>query len=141
VLETEEEIVEADGAVRSEAVAHGGEIDGAMMLVDLDGVAAAEGDVRAAFAGEMGEDALAADGACGVGGGGGDLASLVCPEVMREEGAAHEVGLMGEELEGFGGLDGSGEIDGGGEDAGGVAGFYGAGGGLGEDAGETGSRE
>ena len=49
-----------------EAVAHGGEVDGAMVLVDLDGVAAAEGDVRAAFSGEVGEDALAADGAVGV---------------------------------------------------------------------------
>ena len=46
--------------------------------------------------------------------------------------------LSGEELEGLGGLDGGGEVDGGGEDAGGVAGFDGAGGGLGEDAGEAG---
>ena len=60
------------------------------------------------------------------------------PEIEGEEGAAHEVGLVGEELEGFGGLDGGGEVDGGGEDAGGVAGFDGAGGGLGEDAGEAG---
>ena len=49
-LEAEEEIVEADGAVGAEAVAHGGEVDGAVVLVDLDGVAAAEGDVRAALA-------------------------------------------------------------------------------------------
>ena len=49
-----------------ETVAHGDEVDGAVMLVDLDGVSAAEGDVRAAFAGEMGEDALAADIAAGV---------------------------------------------------------------------------
>ncbi len=48
------------------------------------------------------------------------------------------MGLVGEEFEGFGGLDGGGEVDGGGEDAGGVAGFYGAGWGLGEDAGEAG---
>jgi len=48
------------------------------------------------------------------------------------------VGLVGEELEGFGGLDGGGEVDGGGEDAGGVAGFDRAGGRLGEDAGKTG---
>ena len=70
------------------------------------------------------------------------LISLRCvgPEVEGEEGAAHEVGLVGEEFEGFGGLDGGGEVDGGGEDAGGVAGFDGAGGGLGEDAGEAGGR-
>src|ERR1700753_3285725 len=86
----------------------------------------------------MRESALATDEAVGVGGGGADLAALVCPEVVREEGAAHEVGLIGEELEGFGGLNGGGEGDGGGEDAGGVAGFDGAGGGLGKDAGEAG---
>src|SRR6266851_2962294 len=137
VLEAEEEVVIADGAVGAEAVTHGGEVDGAVMLVDLDGVAAAEGDVRAAFSGEMGEDALTADGAGWVGGAGVDLASLVCPEVIGEEGAAHEVGLVGEELEGFGGLEGGGQVDGGGEDAGGVAGFDGAGGGLGEDAGKA----
>ena len=74
----------------------------------------------------------------GLGVAGADLAALVGPEVVGEEGAADEVGLVGEEFEGFGGLDGGGEVDGGGEDAGGVAGFDGAGGGLGEDAGEAG---
>ena len=73
-------------AVGGEAVAHGGEVDGAVMLVDLDGVAAAEGDVRAAFAGEMGEDALAADGAAGVGRGGADLAALVASRDRRRAG-------------------------------------------------------
>ena len=34
-----------------EAGAHGGEVDGAVVLVDLDGVAAAESDVRTAFSG------------------------------------------------------------------------------------------
>ncbi len=76
-LEAEEEIVEPDGSVGAEAVAHGGEVDRALVLVDLDGVAAAEGDVRAAFAGKVREDALAADGAGGVGGTGVDFAALV----------------------------------------------------------------
>jgi hypothetical protein len=124
--------------VLGEAVAHGGEIDGAVALVDLDGVASAEGDVGAAFAGEVGEDSVTADSAAGTGGAGVDLAALVAPEVEGEKSAADEMGLSGEELEGFGGLDGGGEVDGGGEDAGGVAGFYRAGGGLGEDAGEAG---
>ena len=74
-FEAEEEVVEADFSVGEEAGAHGGEVYGAVVLVDLDGVAAAEGDVRAALAGEMREDALAADGAGRVGGGGVDLAS------------------------------------------------------------------
>jgi hypothetical protein len=77
-LEAEEQVIEADFlniAVGGEAVAHGGEVYGAVVLVDLDGVAAAEGDMRAADAGEVREDALAADGAGGVGGAGVDLAS------------------------------------------------------------------
>jgi hypothetical protein len=52
-LEAEEEIVEAEFpnvGLGGEAVAHGGEVDGAVMLVDLDGVAAAEGDVGTTFA-------------------------------------------------------------------------------------------
>ena len=87
-VEAEEEVIETDLAVGGEAVAHGGEINWAVMLVDLDGVSAAEGDVRAAFSGEMSEDALGADGAGGVGPGGIDLASLIAPEVEGEEGAA-----------------------------------------------------
>ena len=55
-FEAEEKFVEADLPMRGEAIAHGGEVDGAMMLVDLDGVAAAERDVRTAFAGKMSED-------------------------------------------------------------------------------------
>jgi hypothetical protein len=50
-FEPQEEIVETDVAVWGETVAHGVEVDWAMMLVDLDGVASAESDVRAAFSG------------------------------------------------------------------------------------------
>lgn len=135
--EAEEEIVETDFSVGEEAGAHGGEVDGAMVLMDLDRVPATEGDVRAADAGEVREEALAADGAVGVWGAGVDLATLVAPQVEGDEGSAHEVGLVGEEFEGFGGLNGGGEVNGCREDAGGVAGFDWAGGGLGEDAGET----
>ena len=65
--------------VGDEAVAHGGEVDGAVMLVDLDGVAAAESDVGATFAGKMGEDALAADAAGRIGRAGVDFAVFVGP--------------------------------------------------------------
>ena len=68
--EAEEEVVGAEVlnvGVGAEAGAHGGEVDGAVMLVDLDGVAAAESDVGAVLAGEMGEVALAADLAAGAG--------------------------------------------------------------------------
>ena len=94
-VEAEEEIVEADGTVGLEAVTHGGEVDGALVLVDLNGVTAAEGDVRAAFSGQVREDAFAADFAGGVGSAGVDLAPFVGPEVVGEEGSAEEVGLVG----------------------------------------------
>jgi hypothetical protein len=105
VLEAEEEVVEADSSMGLKTVSHGREVDGAVVLVDLDRVAAAEGDVRTAFTGQMGEDAFAADFACGVWFGGADLAALVAPEVVAQERAAHEVVLVREELEGLGDLD------------------------------------
>ena len=101
--------------------------------------------MRTIASGEVFEDVLVADLAAGAGGRGGDLGASEAegggeggPEVDGEQGAAKEVRLAGEELEGFGDLDGGGEVDGGGEDAGGVAGFDRAGGGLGEDAGQAG---
>jgi hypothetical protein len=140
-LKAEQEVVEADDSVGGETVAHGGEVHGTMVFVDLDGVAAAEGDVGAAFSGEMGEDALAADGAGRVRGGSIYFAAGAGPEIEGQEGSAYQVGLASEEFEGFGDLDGGGEIDGSIKDAGGVAGFHGTGWGFGEDAGKTGSRE
>ena len=47
--ELEQQPILSDVAVRAEPFGGGGEVDGAVMLVDLDGVAAAEGDVGAAF--------------------------------------------------------------------------------------------
>jgi hypothetical protein len=73
---TKEEIVAAEVVevgVQGEAVTEGGEVYGAVVFVDLHGVAAAEGDMRTAFAGEVGEDALAADGAVRIGEGSADL--------------------------------------------------------------------
>ena len=64
-------------------------------MVDLDGVAAAESDVGALVSGEVAEDALVTDFAVGAGGGGVDFGVSVRPEVVRDEGAAHEVGLVG----------------------------------------------
>ena len=77
--ETEKEVVGAevfDVGVGGEAGAHGGEVDGAVVLVDLDGVAAAERDVGAVLAGEVSEDAQAADLATGAGRAGGDLGAI-----------------------------------------------------------------
>jgi hypothetical protein len=122
-VEAEEKIVEANLAVWAEAVAHGGEVYGTVMLVDLDGVAPAEGDVGAVFAGEVSEDALAADSAPRAGISGTDLTAIKVstscwrPEIEGEKGAAHEVRLAGKELESFSDLDGGGQVDGGGENA------------------------
>ena len=66
-LKTKEQIVKFDAAVRSETVAHGSKVDGAMMLVDLDGIAPAERNVRTALACKMGEEAFTADGTAGPG--------------------------------------------------------------------------
>jgi len=137
-LEAEKQIVEADIAVGSQAGAHGGEVDRAMMLVDLDRVASAKRDVRTAFAGEMGEEALVADGAAAARLAGRNLRSFAGPEIEGEQRTAHEIGLAGEKLERFGDLNGCGKVDGSSENAGGVAGLDRAAGWLGEDAGEAG---
>ena len=85
--------------MESEAVAHGGEIDGATALVDLDGVASAESEEQGRLAGWVREDAVAADGA--VRGVGLEAGSRIClwsrllpvaPEVEGEESAAHAGG-------------------------------------------------
>ena len=122
----------------------GGKVEGAVVLVNLDGVAAAECDVGAGGTGQVFKDAglvRAANGAGGVGCGGRDFGVAVGPQVDGKEGAAGEVRLAGEEFEGFGGLEGGGEIDGHAEDAGGVAGLYRAGGRSGEQAGQAGGGE
>jgi hypothetical protein len=65
-FETKQKIVGANGldvAVRGQSPVHGAEIDGAMVLVDLHGVAPAEGDVWASDAGQVGELARTADAA------------------------------------------------------------------------------
>jgi len=139
VVEAQEQIVEADISVGLETVAHGGEVDRAMMFMDLNGVAAAESDVRASLTSEMGEDAPSTDSAVRVRGGCVDFAALIGPKVMAEERSAHEMRLLGEEFKSFSSLDGGSEVDGGGEDAGGIAGFDRACGWFGEDAGEAGS--
>ena len=137
-LEAKQELVETDVTVRGEAVAHRCEVYRAMMFMDLDGVTATESDLRASFAGEMGEDALAADLAPGAWAGCGDFGVFAGPEVVGEQGSTHEIGLVGEEFKSLCDLKGCGEIYGRGENAGGVAGLHGACGRLGKDAGEAG---
>ena len=132
-----------NAGLANEGGVEGGEVERAGVLVYLDRVAAAEGDVRAGGAGEVGEGAGgllvgAADEALGVRTGSGDFAALVGPKIPGEEGAAEELRLVGEKFECLVGLKGGGEVNGGGEDAGGIAGFCEAGGRGGEEAGEAG---
>jgi len=87
--EAQEELVAADFAERLEAGLEGEKIDGAVVFVDLDGVASAESDVWSAFSSEVAEVASGADLAAWVRGGGGDLRPLIVPEVAGEQGAAH----------------------------------------------------
>jgi len=88
-FEAKQEFVEADLTVRRQPLAHGCEVDGSMMLVDLHRVATAEGDVRSAFAGQMGKISLAAYGAARARVGGGDFGSFARPEIVLEERATH----------------------------------------------------
>ncbi len=78
VGEAEQKTVGADGAEGSKAGFERCQVDGVMVLVDLHGVAAAEGDVGALLAGECAEDALATDFAAGAGVTGGDLGVRQC---------------------------------------------------------------
>ncbi len=71
-MEAEQQAVGANLAERFEAARERGEVDGARVLVNLHGVAAAEGNGRAALAGQGAEAALAADLAVGARGARGD---------------------------------------------------------------------
>ena len=73
VGEAEEVAVGADDSEGLEAGLERGEVEGVEVLMDLDGVAAAEGDVGALVSGEVAEDSLAADFAVGARGAGVDL--------------------------------------------------------------------
>ena len=80
-LEAKKKIVEPDLPVGRKPVAHSGEVDGAVVFVDLDGVSSAKRDVRTALSGEMAEDALPADDAAGARLAGGDFGALTRPQI------------------------------------------------------------
>lgn len=94
-----------------------------MVFVDLDGVAAAHGDVGLGLAMQIGEFFLNAGAALGIA---RDLDGLKMsgPDVAGDEAAMERVAVAGEELDSFGGLQGCDEIDDRAEDADGVAGFF-----------------
>ncbi len=108
-----------------------------MAVVDLDGVAAAEGDGGAASAGEVAAGAVGAGGAVGVARGHGDLAGLAGPDVEGGD-AGFDLAGAGENAEGERGLPGGDDGGDGVDDSGGFAGGLGARGGVGVDALEAG---
>jgi hypothetical protein len=136
--ETQQKIVALYVAMGSEALFHLGEIDRTEAFMDLDGVAAAERDMGAAFSAKMGEVSVAADGAVFASHGRRDFGPLIGPEVAGEERCAHLVVGADDPLESFGDLNRGREVDCGIEDSGSVAGFDDAGGWVGKDAGEAG---
>ena len=74
----------AHGAVGLEAAIQLDEINGPLALMDLDGVPAAQRNVRPTFTGEMDEISFVASSAAWAGLGGRDLGVLVGPEVKRK---------------------------------------------------------
>ena len=62
-LKTQQHLVVANRAVRRQSALHRSEIDGAMMLVNLYGVASAEGDMWTALAPQVDKIVARADGA------------------------------------------------------------------------------
>jgi len=137
--ELENEVIVPHAAVWGETQGEKLEIHGAMLLVNLDRVAAAEGDVRAAFAGKMRELATVAAAAAFTRTSGGDLGVLVGPNVPGEQGAAELGAGSDQQLDRFGGGEGSHQVDRAVQDARGVAGFDQARRRVGKDAGEAGS--
>jgi hypothetical protein len=94
-----------------------------MVFVNLYGVAATHGDVRLGLAVQIGEFFLHARATLG-------MAlylyglKMAGPDVAGDEAAMQSLGIAGEQLEGFGGLQPGDEIDDRAEDADGVAGFF-----------------
>lgn len=109
-----------------------------MTIVNLDGVAPAQGDGGAAGAFEEVEAAADAGGTKGVAFGQGEGADLPRPDIDARELAGNGVGDAGEDLEGGGGLEGADDGGDGVEHAGGFAGGLGAGGRLGVETAQAG---
>ena len=123
----QEEIVAADisdGA--GEAMLQLCEIERAGVFVDLNGVAAAHGDVRLGLAFEVGKFVAGAGAAGGIA---WDVERLhmAGPDIAGDEAVMEGFGAAGEEFDGFGGLEGCDQVHDWAEDADGVAGFFGGG--------------
>lgn len=71
----------SDGAMGLKTPVHFCEIDGALALVDLDGIPTAQRDVRTALAREMNKFVFAAGTASRAGLGSGNLGVLIGPDI------------------------------------------------------------
>src|SRR5438067_96532 len=96
-----------------------------MALMDLDGVASAESDVRASVAGKMRELTTLAGGAIGTRFVGDDVRTVIRPQIAREQCSTDSVFRANEKLQSFGRADRRNQIRGGVEDAGCVTGLDG----------------
>src|SRR5271169_150596 len=85
VPELQHELGVLDLPVRSEATGDFREVDGALALVDLHRVAAAQGNMRAAFSGEVDEVVLLAGAAVCARSRGRNLCVLVGPYIVRPQ--------------------------------------------------------
>ena len=105
-----------------DALAQFAEVETAAAFVDLDGITAAQGDVRLGLAFEVDEIAANAGAAFGIL---GDTDGLEAagPNIARDEAAVQGFGFSGEKLGCFGSLDGGDGAGGAVEDAGSVASF------------------
>ena len=90
-LEAQQHFISPNGAMGFQFAGEFGEVDGTMVLVNLDGVSAAEGDLGAANSAEMGKLTLLADGTAGSRVRGIDFGDFVAPHVTGEKRASHPV--------------------------------------------------
>ncbi len=113
-------------------------VERARALVNLDGIAAAQGDARLDFSREIGEITPGASAAIGPARQTDGL-HAPGPNVRGEQAPIQGFGMAREDFQGFGCFERGDQIDDGAEDADGVAGFFEALGGAGfEQAGQAG---
>lgn len=119
----EKEFIVADvGDSGSQTTFQSGQVESAMVFVNLDRIAAAHGDVRLGVAMKVAEIAAGAGAAVWVEGNSDGL-EMAAPDIAGDEAAMQRGGLAGEKFDSFGGFKRGDQIDDRAEDANGVAGF------------------
>ena len=124
--------------MRLKPFAHINEVDWAIMLMNLDGIAPAQRNVRPAGPGQIQETLLPAGNTISAGFVGGNLVSLVQPYIVGKQRGAEVLARPGEQLQSFGSRDGRCQIDRRIQNASGVAGLNRTARRLREEAGQAG---